>query len=181
MFRSVAFSLLYSSIVTDRQNRGHFWCDYRPRIYGIWYMLLQIPIDFQSRVKSLKTSRSSCKVNNGARSRHDVCAKNHSSICMPFFWDDSRQCHVRRWGLLYLVFLDKYWDRSHNMSVLCEFDRFQLRCAAPFKDVCRAVSCGTLGSLNPTPWAAMTGNCCGWVAYSYLIQVSVSLLFTSFR
>eukprot|EP01082_Thalassiosira_pseudonana_P005480 g5036.t1 g5036 contig18:494635-495818(+) len=42
--------------------------------------------------------------------------------------------------------------------------------AAPFKDVRRAVSRGTLGILNPTPWAVMTGNCCGWVAYSYLIQ-----------
>ncbi|KAL3787804.1 hypothetical protein HJC23_003553 [Cyclotella cryptica] len=42
--------------------------------------------------------------------------------------------------------------------------------ATPFKDVRRAVSRGTLGALNPTPWAAMTGNCCGWVTYSYLIQ-----------
>ena len=42
---------------------------------------------------------------------------------------------------------------------------------APFNDVRQAVSRGTLGHLNPTPWAAMTGNCCGWVTYSYLIQV----------
>jgi solute carrier family 50 protein (sugar transporter) len=42
---------------------------------------------------------------------------------------------------------------------------------APFKDVRQAVSNGTLGNLNPTPWAFMTGNCCGWVTYSYLIQV----------
>jgi len=41
---------------------------------------------------------------------------------------------------------------------------------APLKDVRQAVSRGTLGSLNPTPWAAMTGNCTGWVTYSYLIQ-----------
>ncbi|KAL7506635.1 hypothetical protein ACHAXN_003887 [Cyclotella atomus] len=42
--------------------------------------------------------------------------------------------------------------------------------AAPFNDVRQAVNHGTLGHLNPTPWAAMTGNCCGWVTYSYLIQ-----------
>ena len=29
---------------------------------------------------------------------------------------------------------------------------------------------GTLGPLNPTPWAVMTGNCIGWVTYSYLIN-----------
>mmetsp|Transcript_32692 Transcript_32692/g.68760 ORF Transcript_32692/g.68760 Transcript_32692/m.68760 type:complete len:243 (+) Transcript_32692:271-999(+) len=42
--------------------------------------------------------------------------------------------------------------------------------AAPLKDVRLAVSRGTLGSLNPTPWAVMTGNCTGWITYSYLIQ-----------
>eukprot|EP00559_Dactyliosolen_fragilissimus_P000480 CAMPEP_0184862490 /NCGR_PEP_ID=MMETSP0580-20130426/6946_1 /TAXON_ID=1118495 /ORGANISM="Dactyliosolen fragilissimus" /LENGTH=292 /DNA_ID=CAMNT_0027360381 /DNA_START=88 /DNA_END=963 /DNA_ORIENTATION=- len=40
--------------------------------------------------------------------------------------------------------------------------------AAPVKDVRAAVKKGTLGNLNPTPWAFMTGNCAGWVAYSYL-------------
>ena len=33
-----------------------------------------------------------------------------------------------------------------------------------------AVRKGTLGPLNPTPWAVMTGNCIGWVTYSYLIN-----------
>lgn len=42
--------------------------------------------------------------------------------------------------------------------------------SAPFKDVRRAVERGSLGNLNPTPWAVMTGNCTGWVTYSYLIQ-----------
>lgn len=41
---------------------------------------------------------------------------------------------------------------------------------APVTDVRVAVTKGTLGSLNPTPWAVMTGNCIGWVTYSYLIQ-----------
>mmetsp|Transcript_1694 Transcript_1694/g.3385 ORF Transcript_1694/g.3385 Transcript_1694/m.3385 type:complete len:323 (-) Transcript_1694:125-1093(-) len=41
---------------------------------------------------------------------------------------------------------------------------------APVRDVREAVRKGTLGSLNPTPWAVMTGNCTGWVTYSYLIQ-----------
>lgn len=27
---------------------------------------------------------------------------------------------------------------------------------------------GSLGSLNPTPWAFMTGNCIGWIAYSFV-------------
>ena len=43
---------------------------------------------------------------------------------------------------------------------------------APLKDVRQAVRRGTLGSLNPTPWAVMTGNCTGWVIYSFLIDVS---------
>jgi solute carrier family 50 protein (sugar transporter) len=42
--------------------------------------------------------------------------------------------------------------------------------AAPLKSVRKAISLGTLGSLNPTPWAFMTGNCIGWVTYSYLIN-----------
>ena len=33
-----------------------------------------------------------------------------------------------------------------------------------------AVRKGTLGPLNPTPWAVMTGNCIGWLIYSYLIN-----------
>mmetsp|Transcript_5677 Transcript_5677/g.12016 ORF Transcript_5677/g.12016 Transcript_5677/m.12016 type:complete len:340 (+) Transcript_5677:257-1276(+) len=42
--------------------------------------------------------------------------------------------------------------------------------AAPLQSVRHAISVGTLGSLNPTPWAFMTGNCIGWVTYSYLIN-----------
>ena len=41
---------------------------------------------------------------------------------------------------------------------------------APVSDVRTAVANGTLGTLNPTPWAVMTGNCIGWVTYSYLIN-----------
>ena len=41
---------------------------------------------------------------------------------------------------------------------------------APFKDVREASMRGTLGHLNPTPWAVMTGNCIGWLTYSYLIN-----------
>ncbi|EJK55591.1 hypothetical protein THAOC_24666, partial [Thalassiosira oceanica] len=41
---------------------------------------------------------------------------------------------------------------------------------APVRDVRAAVSAGSLGALNPTPWAVMTGNCLGWVVYSFLIQ-----------
>ena len=48
---------------------------------------------------------------------------------------------------------------------------------APIKDVQSAVKEGTLGPLNPTPWAVMTGNCIGWIVYSYLIQVSNVSLF----
>ena len=41
---------------------------------------------------------------------------------------------------------------------------------APVSDVRTAVTNGTLNTLNPTPWAVMTGNCIGWVTYSYLIN-----------
>ena len=47
---------------------------------------------------------------------------------------------------------------------------------APVKAVQDAVKRGHLGDLNPTPWAFMTGNCLGWVAYSFLIGVSISFL-----
>ncbi|KAL3768110.1 hypothetical protein ACHAWO_008278 [Cyclotella atomus] len=42
--------------------------------------------------------------------------------------------------------------------------------AAPLKDVHRAVQNGSLGHLNPTPWAVMTGNTLGWITYSYLLN-----------
>lgn len=41
---------------------------------------------------------------------------------------------------------------------------------APVKSLNEAVAMGTLGQLNPTPWALMTGNCLGWIGYSYVIQ-----------
>ena len=40
--------------------------------------------------------------------------------------------------------------------------------AAPVTSLRRRLSKGSLGDLNPTPWAVMTGNCAGWIAYSYL-------------
>jgi len=31
-----------------------------------------------------------------------------------------------------------------------------------------ALQRGSLGDLNPLPWAFMTGNCVGWVIYSFM-------------
>jgi len=42
--------------------------------------------------------------------------------------------------------------------------------SAPYKDLRAAVKRGFLGDLNPTPWAFMLGNCCGWVTYSILVN-----------
>ena len=42
--------------------------------------------------------------------------------------------------------------------------------AAPLKSIRHSITIGTLGTLNPTPWAFMTGNCIGWVTYSFLIN-----------
>jgi hypothetical protein len=42
---------------------------------------------------------------------------------------------------------------------------------APFKAIQAAVRRGYLGDLNPIPWVFMTGNCVGWVGYSYLRKV----------
>lgn len=39
--------------------------------------------------------------------------------------------------------------------------------AAPVYDLREALQKGRLGSLNPVPWAVMTGNCLGWAAYGY--------------
>lgn len=41
---------------------------------------------------------------------------------------------------------------------------------APYRAVLKASRDGNLGDLNPTPWVFMLGNCCGWLAYSYLLQ-----------
>ena len=49
---------------------------------------------------------------------------------------------------------------------------------APYKDVKEAVRRGKLASLNPTPWAVMTGCTLGWVTYSYLIN-NLFLFFTN--
>lgn len=46
----------------------------------------------------------------------------------------------------------------------------QLMWTAPLKSIRNARRKGTLGDLNPMPWAVMTGNCIGWVAYSFLIK-----------
>ena len=42
--------------------------------------------------------------------------------------------------------------------------------AAPLKSIRHSIAIGTLGTLNPTPWAFMTGNCIGWVTCSFLIN-----------
>ena len=43
--------------------------------------------------------------------------------------------------------------------------------AAPVTSLRDRLSKGSsLGDLNPTPWAVMTGNCAGWIAYSYLTK-----------
>ena len=42
--------------------------------------------------------------------------------------------------------------------------------SAPARDLRKAVERGHLGDLNPTPWAFMLGNCCGWVTYAILTQ-----------
>lgn len=39
--------------------------------------------------------------------------------------------------------------------------------AAPTRDLRQALIRGSLGPLNPFPWAMMTGNCLGWVVYGY--------------
>ena len=39
---------------------------------------------------------------------------------------------------------------------------------APYQDVQKALQRGSLGDLNPLPWAFMLGNCIGWVTYGIL-------------
>ena len=40
--------------------------------------------------------------------------------------------------------------------------------AAPITSLKSAVKIGSLGSLNPTPWAFMLGNTLGWIAYAFI-------------
>ena len=40
--------------------------------------------------------------------------------------------------------------------------------SAPINSLSSAIEAGSLGSLNPTPWAFMLGNILGWLAYSYI-------------
>eukprot|EP00934_Nitzschia_sp_Nitz4_P009006 Nitzschia sp. Nitz4//scaffold61_size107673//31588//32495//NITZ4_004229-RA/size107673-snap-gene-0.108-mRNA-1//-1//CDS//3329555692//8996//frame0 len=42
--------------------------------------------------------------------------------------------------------------------------------AAPVLGLRQALQEGSLKRLNPIPWAVMTGNCLGWIAYSYHTQ-----------
>jgi solute carrier family 50 protein (sugar transporter) len=42
---------------------------------------------------------------------------------------------------------------------------FRIFFTAPVQDLRRALQRGSLGSLNPFPWAMMTGNCLGWIVY----------------
>jgi len=39
--------------------------------------------------------------------------------------------------------------------------------ATPMRAVLKARKEGTLSSLNPVPWPAITGNCAAWIGYSY--------------
>lgn len=39
--------------------------------------------------------------------------------------------------------------------------------SAPVKSLAIALERKSLGTLNPTPWGIMTGNCLGWLAYAY--------------
>lgn len=48
--------------------------------------------------------------------------------------------------------------------------------AAPIKSLKSATVSASLGDLNPLPWTFMTGNCIGWVAYSFLIKNPYVLL-----
>eukprot|EP00573_Skeletonema_grethae_P004062 CAMPEP_0201704982 /NCGR_PEP_ID=MMETSP0578-20130828/44485_1 /ASSEMBLY_ACC=CAM_ASM_000663 /TAXON_ID=267565 /ORGANISM="Skeletonema grethea, Strain CCMP 1804" /LENGTH=284 /DNA_ID=CAMNT_0048193123 /DNA_START=156 /DNA_END=1007 /DNA_ORIENTATION=- len=40
--------------------------------------------------------------------------------------------------------------------------------SAPIKSLLTAIKSGSLGNLNCTPWAFMTGNTIGWLAYSFI-------------
>lgn len=42
--------------------------------------------------------------------------------------------------------------------------------AAPIRDLKAAIDKGDLGTLNPTPWGFMLGNCMGWVLYGTLLK-----------
>jgi len=42
--------------------------------------------------------------------------------------------------------------------------------AAPVRSLRDRLARGSLGQLNPTPWAVMTGNCLGWISYSFLTK-----------
>jgi len=39
---------------------------------------------------------------------------------------------------------------------------------APVNSLRMSLSKGSLGNLNPTPWAFMTGNCLGWATYGFI-------------
>ena len=42
--------------------------------------------------------------------------------------------------------------------------------AAPVPSLQKALEEKSMGELNPLPWAFMTGNTCGWVAYAFLTK-----------
>ena len=42
--------------------------------------------------------------------------------------------------------------------------------SAPITSLRSAVQAGSLGNLNPTPWAFMLGNTVGWIAYAFITR-----------
>lgn len=101
-------------------------------------------------------------------------ARNHSRICMPPSRLHFCKHDVCRWV--------PWIATSTPPQLFISFSKYHIDDfpvddnSAPYKAVREALAKGTLGSLNPTPWAAMTGNCSGWIAYSYLIKVRVYFL-----
>jgi solute carrier family 50 (sugar transporter) len=41
---------------------------------------------------------------------------------------------------------------------------------APLRDLQRCLQQGSLGTLNPVPWAVMSGNCLGWLIYAHFAK-----------
>lgn len=61
-------------------------------------------------------------------------------------------------------YIGEYFAPSLGVIFAC------LMNAAPIQSLKGALAAGSLGGLNPTPWAFMFGNCLGWVSYSYLTK-----------
>jgi solute carrier family 50 protein (sugar transporter) len=112
--------------------------------------------------------------NTYIKKNHGYTVHLRSAICLSIHGLYHGQCHVR-WCVVGCS--DECGERVHtfptfvltfsNRNIVFFFFFLFEYTTAPVRDLREALVDGSLGALNPFPWAICTGNCIGWVVYGY--------------